>query len=114
MIQDFSRIRTGLLEFGFTPDQITAKTEADFAQIDKIFRDAKAIVDANWRDGELETLAYVYFGGHGVTDGGMTHAVCGKFAANKPDQWTYKIEQKIRQLAKRKGAYVVALLDCGR
>ena len=47
-------------------------------------------------------------------DGGMTHAVCGKFAANKPDQWTYKIEQKIRQLAKRKGVYVVALLDCGR
>ena len=59
-------------------------------------------------------MAFVYFGGHGVTDEGMTHAVCGKKDDNKRDAWTYQIEKKIRKLAKRSGSYVVALLDCGR
>ena len=44
----------------------------------------------------------------------LTHAVCGKFAANKPEQWSYPIEQKLEKLAKLNGAYVVAVLDCGR
>ena len=45
---------------------------------------------------------------------GLTHAVCGKYAANKREEWSFPIEHKLRQLAKRPGAYVVALLDCSR
>ena len=91
------------------------KIDADFSQIDKLFRDAKAKIDANWNERGESTLAYVYFRGHGVTDG-LTHAVCGRSAkaANKPEQWTYPIERRLQLLAKTKGAYVVALLNCGR
>ena len=78
-------MKTGLLEFGFTQEEITAKTEAtEYSQIDKIFRDAKAEVKANSERGQ-KTLAYVYFAGHGVMHDGMTHAVCGKFTASQPN-----------------------------
>ena len=110
---NLTTMKTGLEEFGFTSEQITAKTEANYSQIDKIFRDAKEKVEANYNKRE-ETLAYVYFGGHGVTDKGMTHAVCGKYDSTKRNQWTYQIEMEIQKLAKREGVYVVALLDCGR
>ena len=106
-------VRDGLFELGFAQNQVKSKEEADYAQIDKLFADTKAEIDANWRDGEQKTLVYVYFGGHGVTDA-LTHAVCGKFAQNKPGQWTYPLELQLQKLAKRKGAYVVALMDCGR
>ena len=114
VLQNIETVKTGLKEFGFKQEEITAKTEAaEYSQIDKIFRDARAEVKANNERGE-KTLAYVYFAGHGVMHDGMTHAVCGKIAANQPNQWVYKIEDKIQKLAKEKGVYVVSLLDCGR
>ena len=112
VLEDLDKINSGLLELGFSQEQIDTKAEADFAAMDQAFKDAKTKIDANWQR-EEPTLAYVYFGGHGVVDG-LTHAVCGKFASNKPDEWSYAIEHKLRQLAARKGAYVVAVLDCGR
>ena len=85
MPQNIATMKAGLKEFGFTLDEIKVKTEAtEYSQINKIFSDAKAEVKANNERGE-KTLAYVYFAGHGVMHDGMTHAVCGKIAANQPN-----------------------------
>ena len=65
-------------------------------------------MNANWEDGGLKTLLFLYYAGYGSTKD-YTYAMCDM--GGSPSEILYPLEQQLRVIAELNGAYVVGIFD---
>ena len=97
---------------GALDDDIIEITDdkCDYKRLSDLFADLTEKAIVNWATQRKRTFFFIYYAGHAILDG-TTKVVLN---INKGYRSPYPLETMIRLLGKRKGVYVLGVLDCCR
>ena len=98
---DTAIITQGLLDCGIPEENMTTLVNPLAEKLDEVFEAYEELVESNLEKG-LQTLLFVYFGGH--TNGEM-------MLLNEESE-EYGLEKRVLELAKMQGSIVVSIYDC--
>ena len=96
--------------YKFKDDDIDARVDVSSKEVGKMMMDAMRKVENNHKRNR-NTLIVVHYGGHGVSINDTVHTLSNHPPGTKP---FYGIENMLRSLSTKPGAYVIGLLDCCR
>ena len=73
----------------------------------------RLVVADTWTNRKEHTLFFVYYAGHGVMQGTRLCALCNGGQGGRMAKCSYPLDNVLQGLSNEKGAYVIAMYDCG-
>ena len=106
-----SKIEAGFRGIGGTDENIRLLENQSNRELGDLFGDLRKKIEERWRKNKARTFIYFHYCGEAILSNDNVVALCN--TANKKEM-TFQIESAIKALAKLRGAYIFAILDCSR
>ena len=84
------------MSLGASRMDINEVTDADFQDLRSLMGGIERKVVNNWTNGQLKSMVFVYYAGHGVMDN-TVYAVCN--GGPRPSKYIYPLQARLNSIA---------------